>query len=334
MRGPSSFVLTSLSALWLAGVATAAEPGPKSASGTFKCDCKDDEKCGVAERYRMPACDVEYKLTPRHDLKHSGVRVFDLTFPSPVTTDVPENNTVHCELYLPAGEGPFPVAVVLDILQGNAIIARGQCMWMAQHGVAGMVVYMAHYGPRRPPNSKTRLLSTDVFKSVDGVKQTVLDCRRAVAWLASRPEFDRDNIGLAGTSLGSLVGAVVSANEPLIKNVCLMLPAGGLVDAFYDHPKAEPYRPIVDALGGKFTLKLLIAPVDPLTYAKQLKEKNLLMICAARDDVLPPAAAKRLWEATGKQRIVWLDTTHVGAAACLMPMLTEMTDHIKGHAKK
>jgi dienelactone hydrolase len=328
------FGLSCLFALLLAGPASAADPGLKAGRGTFKFDCKDDEKCGVAERYRMPSGEIEYKLSLRHDLKHSGVRVFDLTFPSPVKTDIPENNTVHCELFLPAGEGPYPVAIVLDILQGNAVIARGQCMWMAQHGVAGMVVYMAHYGPRRPPNSTERLLSTDVFKSIDGVRQTVLDCRCAVAWLASRLEFDRANIGLAGTSLGSLVGAVVSANEPLIKNVCLMLPAGGLVDAFYDHPKAAPYRPIVDALGGRFTLKLIIAPVDPLTYAKQLKEKNLLMLCAARDDILPPSAAKRLWEATGKQRIVWFDTTHVGAALVTMPLLMEMTAHIKNGAKK
>lgn len=314
----------------------AAEPGLKTGTGTFKVDCGDDAKCGVAERFRMPSCEVEYTLTHRHDLKNSGVRVYNLTFPSPVKSDIPENNTVHCELFLPAGEvpGPLPVAIVLDILQGNALIARGQCMWLAQNGCAGMVVYMAHYGPRRSPDSKVRLLSTDVFRSIDGVKQTVLDCRRAVAWLANRPEFDRDNIGLAGTSLGSLVGAVVSANEPLIKNVCLMLPAGGLVDAFYDHPKAAPYRSIVDAVGGKFTLKLLIDPVDPLTYAKQLKGKNLLMIAAARDDILPPSAAKRLWEATGKQKIVWLDTTHVGAAVCIMPLLREMTDHIKGNAKK
>ncbi|HSQ57888.1 MAG TPA: hypothetical protein VLM40_19345, partial [Gemmata sp.] len=259
---------------------------------------------------------------------------YDLAFPSPVTTDIPENNTVYCELFMPAGEGPFPAAIVLDILQGNAVIARGESMWLAQHGVAGMVVYMAHYGPRRPPNSSVRLLSTNVVQSINGVKQTVLDCRCAVAWLASRPEFDHANIGLAGTSLGSLVGAVVSANEPLIRNVCLMLPAGGLVDAFYDHPKAAPYRPIVDALGGKFTMKLLIAPVDPLTYATQLKEKNLLMICAARDDILPPSAAKRLWEATGKQKIVWFDTTHVGAAVFMMPLLREMTEQMKGTAKK
>jgi hypothetical protein len=125
-----------------------------------------------------------------------------------------------------------------------------------------------------------------------------------------------------------------AANEPRIKNVCLILTGGGLVDAYYDHPQAKPYRPIVDALGGKFTLHLLIDPVDPLTYAKQLKGKNLLMVCASRDDVVPPSAAKILWEKTGKQKIVWFDSTHVGAAMFLMPMLEELTAHIRGTDKK
>ncbi len=318
----------------LVQAAPTAAADPRGEVGNFRFDPKDDEKAGVAERYRMPAREFEYKLTPRHELKHTGVRVYNLTFPSPVKTDIPENNTVHCELFLPAGEGPFPVAIVLDILQGNALIARGECMWMAQHGVAGMVVYMAHYGPRRPVNGDTRLISTDIPKTIEGVKQTVLDCRCAVSWLASRPEFDAKNIGVVGTSLGSLVGAVVAANEPRIKNVCLLLTGGGLVDAYYDHPKAAPYRPIVDALGGKFTLKLLIGPVDPITYAKQLKGKNLLMICASRDDIVPPKAAKALWEAAGKPKILWVDATHVGAAMFLMPMLDQLTEHLRGPQEK
>ena len=75
---------------------------------------------------------------------------------------------------------------------------------------------MAHYGPRRPPGSTTRLLSTDISKTIDGVRQTVLDVRCAVAWLATRPEVDADNLGLVGTSLGSLVGAVVAQAEVLV----------------------------------------------------------------------------------------------------------------------
>ena len=63
MRGRVSLGLL----LALAAPVPAVEPGLKAGGGTFKVECKDDEKCGVAERYRMPACEVEYKLTPRHE---------------------------------------------------------------------------------------------------------------------------------------------------------------------------------------------------------------------------------------------------------------------------
>ena len=33
------------------------------------------------------------------------------------------------------------------------------------------------------------------------------------------------------------------------------------------------------------------------------------MIAASKAEVVPPAAAKALWEATGKQKIVWLNTS-------------------------
>jgi dienelactone hydrolase len=297
-------------------------------TGTVTIDCTGDAKCGIPERYRVPTHRFEYQLSLRHDLHHSGIKVYDLTFPSPVRSDVPENNTVHAELFMPAGEGPFPACIVLDILQGDALVARAESMWLAQHGVAGMVVYMAHYGPRRPAGSPNRLVSTDIPKTIAGIQQTVKDVRCAVAWLANRPEFNPNQLGLVGTSLGSLVGAVVAANEPHIKNVCLMLGGGGLVDAYYDHPRAKQYLPLVELAGGKAAVKALIDPVDPLTYARQLKEKNLLMICASRDDIVPPQAAKALWEATGKQKIVWIDSTHVGAALHLMTMLGEMGDHV------
>jgi dienelactone hydrolase len=220
--------------------------------------------------------------------------------------------------------------VVLDILQGNALVSRGEAMWLAQHGVAGLVVYMAHYGPRRPTGSTARLLSMNLSHTLDAIRQTVLDVRCAVAWLASRPEIDANKLGIVGTSLGSFLSAIVAANEPRIKNVCLMLTGGGLVDAYYDHPLAKPYTPLIDLIGGKFTMKTLLAPVDPLTYARQLKGKNLLMICASRDDIVPPKAAVRLWEATGKQKILWVDGTHVGAGLYAVVVLQAMSDHIRG----
>jgi cephalosporin-C deacetylase-like acetyl esterase len=320
-----------LSALAIMCVLASHGLAPGADTGTVRFDPTDDDKFLVPDRYRMPARTFDYTLTPRYELRHTGIDVYDVTFPSPVKSGIPENDTVYAEYFVPKGSpGRLPAAIVLDILDGAALIARGQAVWLAQHGVPTLFIYMAHYGPRRPPGSKVRLLSTNIPQTLEAIRQTVLDCRLATAWLASRPEVDPGRLGLVGTSLGSLVGANVAAGEPHLRNVCLLLPGGGLVDAYYDHPKAKPYVPVVDLLGGKEALKKMIAPADPITYAPQLSRKNLLMIAASHDDVVPPSAARALWEATGKQRIVWVDSTHVGAGVYAIPVLKAVTAHVKG----
>lgn len=309
------------------GPATAAEP----ARGSFRFEPADDAKNDVPERYRIPARDYDFALAPRYELPHAGVAVFDLTFPSPVKSGVAANDTVHAEYFVPKAASPgakVPGVVVLDILDGRGTVARGQAVWLAQHGVAALYVYMAHYGPRREPGSRVRLISTDLERTFDGIRQSVLDCRVAAAWLAARPEVNADKLGLVGTSLGSIVGANVAAAEPRLKNVCLLLPGGGLVDAFYDHPQAKPYLFLVDVVGGRDGLKRVVAPLDPITYGPQLGRRNLLMIAASRDDIVPPSAARALWEASGKQRIMWVDATHVGAAVYALPAMTAVTEHL------
>ncbi len=323
------FALASWFALLLALPAFARE----AEAGTLKVPA-DDPKCDIVERFRLEDYKGDYRLALRYDLRHSGVTVYDLTFPSPVKTDIAENNTVHCEYFVPKEKGKRAAVLVLDIMQGNQIIARGEAMWLAQHGVAAMVVVLPHYNQRRAPNSKVKLVSADIVRTLEGVRQAVLDCRCAIAWLAGRPEVDAEKLGMVGTSLGSFLTALTSANEPRIKNVCMILGGGGLVDAYYDHPKAKAVTEWIDLVGGKNLVKKLIAPVDPITYAAQLKSKNLLMIAAKHDEIVPPKAASALWEATGKQRIVWLDAGHFTAALYTMSVLREIRDHVRAEQKK
>src|SRR5690349_20821794 len=84
--------------------ATAGEPLPGDpVTATCRFEPADDEKNAVPERYRLPARTFDYNLTPRYQLKHSGVNVYDLTFPSPVKSGVPENDTVYAEYFVPTG---------------------------------------------------------------------------------------------------------------------------------------------------------------------------------------------------------------------------------------
>jgi dienelactone hydrolase len=324
--------LAPLAALLLTALPAWGQPDadrPRPETGTVRFAPAADEAT-VPKRYRLGPHTFEYTLTPRTVLAQSGVRIDKLTYPSPVRSPYPENNTVYAEYYRPLGDGPFPAVIVLDILGGDQSLSRSIATIFAQNGVAALFVQMAYYGPRRPAEGKVRLLSTDIPRTMEAVRQTVLDVRRAAAWLESRPEVDRNHLGILGTSLGSFMSALTAEMEPRLGRVALLLSGGGFVEAYYDHPLAAPYRKTFEALGGsKIMIARLLAPVDPLTYADRLKDHKLLMIAASRDDIVPPKMARWLWEASGKQRIVWYDATHIGAALYFLPAMQEVIGHFK-----
>lgn len=328
------------SILVLAGLMAAASPPEadnspaRPAKATIEFH-SDDSRDQVPERFRLKPHRFEAEVERKYELQRAGVEVFAVRFPSPVETEHPENNTVYCEFYRPSKPGKYPAVIVLDILDGKQIVSRGEAVWLAQHDVAAMVLVMPYYGPRRPLEGRLRMLSTDVSQSLENVRQAVLDCRRATAWLVAQPEVDSSRIGVVGTSLGSFIGGIVAAAEPKISSACLLLGGGALVDSFYDHPQA---RLIVQGMGffgiGKDYLNNLIGPADPITYAEQLKQKRLLLIGASRDEVVPPVAMERLWKATGEPKLIWVDATHVGAAAYAFPMMREVIRHLKNETEE
>src|SRR4051794_22544805 len=89
--------------------------GAPSETGTARFTTVDDPD-KIPQRYRLAPHTFEYRLTPKSELPASGVRVLQLTYPSPVESAQPLNNTVYAEYYRPVGEGPFPAVLVLDIL--------------------------------------------------------------------------------------------------------------------------------------------------------------------------------------------------------------------------
>jgi dienelactone hydrolase len=324
MRPLSTLCVLSLAVLPLHAAESIVE------KGHFRFTPSGDQ-ANVPERYRLDECEFDYRMSIKRNLPNISVRVFRVQFPSPIKTATPENNTVHAEYYLPSGAGPFPGVIVLDITAGNQSLSRHLSIYLAQKNIAALFVQMAYYGPRRPPGSKLRLLMPNIEHSLAAIRQTVLDLRVAAAWLEARPEIDGKRLGILGTSLGSFMAALTAEMEPRLDRVVVLLGGGGVIDAYYNHPKAAPYRRIYEALGGsKESLAKIIAPADPLTCATNLKEHKLLILAGKRDDIVPPKMAEALWKASGQQQIVWYDCTHYGAIVYLASAL----DHIFKHFQR
>jgi dienelactone hydrolase len=304
---------------------TAAEPAIVE-KGSVQFKPLDQSK--VPERYRLEARSFDFEMDRKATLEESGIDIFRVRFPSAVKSPHEVNNTVHCEYYRPKGDGPFPGVVVLDILGGNQTLSRTIASQLARQKIACLFMQMAYYGPRRPKDNSARLLSPNIQQTMEAIKQTVLDVRCSVAWLEARAEIDKKKLCILGTSLGSFMGTLSAEMEPKVSRVAILLGGGGLIDCWYDDPRGESLRKVWEATGGtKEKLKELVAPGDPLTCAANLKDRKVLMICGERDEIVPPKMAKALWEASGKQKIVWYNCTHYGAALYFAAALDHVVKH-------
>ncbi len=322
-------LLAAMLVVCLPPLAWADAPARSKENGKFTFTPIDDQK-HTPKRYQLASGEYRYEMEKKRELPAIGVSIHHLTFPSPVKTSTVENNTVHAEYYRPTGKGPHPAVIVLDITAGNQMLSRHLATHFAANGIAALFVQMAHYGPRRPAGSKIRLMSPNLKQTTAGVTQTVLDMRVAAAWLASRPEIDGEQLGIMGTSLGSFLAALTGEMEPRLGRVGVLLGGGGFVKGYAGHSLAKPYVALWKAVGGKLDrLEKAFEPIDPLTCAANLEKRDLLILAASQDDVVPPAMARMLWEASGKQKIVWYDATHYTAAFHIADAMERLVDHFR-----
>ncbi len=288
----------------------------------------------VPEIFRQGPSRFQWELKPiRTATRH---HVWALRFPSPLPGDVPANNIVHAEYFLPASPPPeggkYPAAVVLHILGADFPLSRFMAARLADHGVAALFVQLPYYGKRKPQDQpEVRFLSGDMNRSVAAFRQGVLDIRRAIAWLASRPEVDATKIHATGISLGGIMAALATSIDPMASGGVFVLAGGGLADILWNLPEKEArvYREAWQKSGRTFDdLRALVDPFDPLTYAARLRGKRVKMIVAKVDEVVPARSGEALWKAAGEPEIVRYDAGHYSAAAFLLPAMRETIEFI------
>jgi dienelactone hydrolase len=239
------------------------------------------------------------------------LEVWQTTFPSPVTTPVEANNTVHAEYYRSRLPGRRPAVIVLHILGGDFPLSRLFSNALAQHGVHALFVKMPYYGPRRDPASPRRMVSPDPHETVEGMTQAVLDIRRAAAWLGCRPEVDASRLGVFGISLGGITAALALEAEPRLTSACLLLAGGGIASVGWDARQSQRVREQWLAQGHtRDEFVSILAAVDPVTYATSARGKRILMLNATEDEVIPRAATETLHRALGDAEIRWLPGGH------------------------
>jgi hypothetical protein len=143
--------------------------------------------------------------------------------------------------------------------------------------------------------------------------QSVLDMRRTLDFLATRPEFRRDQIGLAGTSLGAIVASLAYAVEPRFRDAAFLLGGVNLAHVLWNSSRVVAQR---DGLRRKgFTeakLRFALADVEPTTYLSARTTGSTFIIGARFDTVIPSDSTENLVRAMPNPSTLMLETGHYG----------------------
>jgi len=276
----------------------------------------------LLQRYNFPAEPFPWQL---HSLDATeDFRVYHLTFPSPRQYDLSEANMVHAEYYLPRTlKGRAPAVVVLDILDGSFTVARLVCRNFATAGIPCLMVKMPYYGERRPPGTTlSQVFTARPERMLKAVEGTVVDVRRAACWLQARREVDPARIGVVGTSLGGIIGALAVGVDPRFNRNVLILAGGDPVGILWHAPETRRVRDRMVELGVTLDgLRKDARGVDPVTFAHRARREHILMINAAKDETVPRENTVALWEAFGKPAIQWYPAGHYSLALFIPAIL-------------
>lgn len=127
---------------------------------------------------------------------------FWLHFPSSLTTPHAENNRVHARFY-PAGANDRAV-IVSPQWNANEESHIALCQALNRFGISALRLSLPYHDWRRPPELTRAdyLISANVGRTIQAVRQAVLDIRRSADWLFAQG-FKR--VGVMGSSIGSCV---------------------------------------------------------------------------------------------------------------------------------
>lgn len=217
-----------------------------------------------------------------------------ITFPSQVVTSTPENNTVTARI----SDGPKSRRAMILFHHWNANSRYDQiAKYFNRRGIAVIEMAMPYHHERSRPGSEyaDHMLSPSLGRTLQSVRQAVLDGRQIVRWL-EREGYDE--ISVLGMSLGSWVAGLLAAHDPAVKNAALFLTADSLAEMCWT---GRATRHIHESLEGTISLtefQQAWLPLDLGHHAGSLSRNDLhlQLVLGKRDTVVLPALSHRLTE--------------------------------------
>jgi hypothetical protein len=268
----------------------------------------------------MEDSDAFFALPPIDDWKLDGDH---LTWTSAVHTPSPENNIVHARLFRPKRERKNkPRAGIVVLPQWNAQPDSHveACRIFNGLGMTALRLTLPYHQERKPADIERaeHLVSSNIGRTIQSMRQAVLDTRAAVRWLH---EQGIERIGILGTSIGSCTAFLAFTHEPLIDVGIFNHVSGYFADVVWKGISTPHVRQALEANVTLDELREYWKPISPLPFIPRLlnMKPRPMRFIAARYDLTFPVDLSRQVIAEVKSMgidldVVWLPCGHYTTA--------------------
>ena len=250
------------------------------------------------EFFRLP------EITDFQTTQNSGLPTLDLTWTSAIETTSIENNTAYAKFF-PHTENKKSAVVVLPHWNAKAGTYFDLCKFFNKVGVSALRLTLPYHEERMPPELERAdyLVAPNVGRTLQSLRQSVVDTRAAVLWLK---EQGYEKVGVVGTSIGSCVGFFAFAHDETIDAGVFNHVSGYVADVVW--AGLSTYH-VKEGLQNDVTLEELREywmPISPMAYMDKLAKmppRPQRYIYTLYDLTFPVDLSRQMMEALRKSGV-------------------------------
>ncbi|MEP6756889.1 MAG: alpha/beta fold hydrolase [Chthonomonadales bacterium] len=244
------------------------------------------------------------------------------------------NQKVPAVLVLPKDRGDNKIPCVV-LMHGLGMNKMGLMLFWGQFIKSGFAVISidAQYHGDRAQKPAPELFGSSVYATRELLIQTVVDLRRTVDYLETRPEIDSKRIGYVGFSMGGILGSIACSVDKRFVAPVLALAGGDwkLMSAKSKLPAADAVR---KAGLASSQMASVLEPVDPVKWVAGIAPRPVLFINGDADDVVPVECGRALHAAAGPiSEVMIYKGGHVPAGAEMLKVITKIGSWCDAHLK-
>ena len=192
----------------------------------------------------------------------------ELSWTSAIETPSIENNTAYARFF-PHEKDKKSAVVVLPHWNAKEGSYFDLCKVFRHVGVSALRLTLPYHEERMPPELERAdyLVAPNVGRTLQSLRQSVIDTRAAVRWLKQE---GYEKVGVVGTSIGSCVGFFAFAHDELIDAGVFNHVSGYVADVVWQGLSTYHVKQGLENDVSLEDLREFWLPISPLAYMKKL----------------------------------------------------------------